>query len=111
MTSQAPHGGSHEAGAPDAIFQIASGFMAAKHLFVANELGIFAALADGSAPLDALAERVDVVPTRLRVVADAMVAVGLLERVDDQYHNSRVAATFLTGTTPADLRPFLRFWN
>ena len=49
MTSQAPHGGSHEAVAPDAIFQIASGFMAAKHLFVANELGIFAALADGFA--------------------------------------------------------------
>jgi hypothetical protein len=27
--------------APDLIFHIASGFMAAKHLFVANEIGIF----------------------------------------------------------------------
>jgi len=26
---------------PDVLFQIASGFMAAKHLFVANEIGLF----------------------------------------------------------------------
>ena len=34
---------------PDDIFQIASGFMAAKHLFVANEVGLFVQLAEGSA--------------------------------------------------------------
>jgi hypothetical protein len=27
---------------PDLIFQVANGFMAAKHLFVANEIGLFA---------------------------------------------------------------------
>jgi hypothetical protein len=32
---------------PELIFQIASGFMAAKHLFVANEVGLFEQLADG----------------------------------------------------------------
>ena len=37
---------------PDSIFQIASGFMAAKHLFVANEVGLFAQLAEGAATLD-----------------------------------------------------------
>jgi hypothetical protein len=41
---------------PEPIFQVASGFMAAKHLFIANEIGLFAALADGPAPLDRLAE-------------------------------------------------------
>src|SRR5262245_48606033 len=34
---------------PDLLFQIASGFMAAKHLFIANEVGLFAHLADGPA--------------------------------------------------------------
>jgi hypothetical protein len=36
---------------PDLIFQVASGFMAAKHLFVANEIGIFEHLRAGSATL------------------------------------------------------------
>jgi SAM-dependent methyltransferase len=38
-----------------------------------------------------------------------MVALGLLERDGDAYRNSEVAATFLAGRTPADLRPALRF--
>ena len=42
---------------PDSIFQIASGFMAAKHLFVANEVGLFTQLAEGSATLDDLTQR------------------------------------------------------
>jgi SAM-dependent methyltransferase len=40
-----------------------------------------------------------------------MVALGLLERVGDLYRNDPVAATFLAGGGPADLRPFLRFWD
>ena len=37
---------------PDAIFQVAMGFMASKHLFVANEVGLFRALGAGPATLD-----------------------------------------------------------
>jgi cyclopropane fatty-acyl-phospholipid synthase-like methyltransferase len=39
------------------------------------------------------------------------VAIGLLERHGDRYANSPVAAAFLSGATPADLRPLLRFWD
>src|SRR5918994_2065513 len=42
---------------PDLIFQVANGFMAAKHLFVANEIGLFEALGDAPATLDDLAHR------------------------------------------------------
>ncbi|MBO0735675.1 MAG: hypothetical protein J2P48_03785 [Alphaproteobacteria bacterium] len=34
---------------PDPIMRIAIGFMAAKHLFVANEIGLFTGLAQGPA--------------------------------------------------------------
>ena len=34
---------------PDPIMRIAMGFMAAKHLFVANEIGLFTGLAQGPA--------------------------------------------------------------
>src|SRR3954452_18479664 len=78
--------------APDPIFQIASGFMAAKHLFVANEVGLFAALAPGPRRLDERAAQTGVAQHRVRVLADAMVALGLLDPHADQYRNGPVAA-------------------
>lgn len=96
---------------PEPIFEVASGFMAAKHLFVANEVRLFEQLADGPATLDDLAGRTGVARNRLRILADAMVVLGFVERHGDSYRNAPMAATFLSGGTPADLRPFLRFWN
>jgi hypothetical protein len=55
---------------PDSIFQIASGFMAAKHLFVANEVGLFEKLAEGAAPLDDLAPRLGLPRRTTRMVVD-----------------------------------------
>ena len=97
--------------APDPIFQVASGFMAAKHLFTANEIVLFERLADGPATLDDLAQAVGIPRRTTRIVADAMVVLGFLEREQDRYLNSPAAATYLSGSTPADLRPFLRFWD
>jgi len=54
---------------PDGIFEVLMGFMASKHLFVANEIGLFTALADGSATLEQLAERVGVPQRTLRNIA------------------------------------------
>jgi hypothetical protein len=96
---------------PERIFQLATGFMAAKHLFIANEIGLFAALADGPASLDAIVAATGIARPRVRILADAMVTVGLLERNGDDYRNGPVAAAFLSGRGQADLRPFLRFWN
>jgi hypothetical protein len=96
---------------PEPIIQLAQGFMAAKHLFAANEIGLFVALADGPASLDYLADRTGIARPRVRILADALVSLGLVERQGDQYQNGPVAAAFLSGTGPADFRPFLRFWN
>lgn len=96
---------------PEPIMRLASGFMAAKHLFAANELGLFEALAEGPTTIDGLAARTGLTVRAARISADAMVALGLLERDGDHYRNGAEAAAFLAGTTPADLRPFLRFWD
>jgi ubiquinone/menaquinone biosynthesis C-methylase UbiE len=91
--------------------QLASGFMTAKHLFAASELGLFEALADSPASLDALAARTGLTRRAARISADAMVALGLLERQNGIYRNGPAAAAFLADPGPADLRPFLRFWD
>jgi SAM-dependent methyltransferase len=96
---------------PDGIFQIAAGFMAAKHLFVAAEIDLFAQLAGGSATLDDLSARTGIPRRTVRISADAMVALGLVERSGDEYRNAPAASAFLSGQGPADLRPIMRFWN
>lgn len=107
--------GEDQQGAPeisaDGILQLASGFMAAKHLFVANEIGLFAHLAAGPATLDELARRADIPGRTARIAVDAMVALGLIVRSGEQYRNTPAVAAFLSGQGPADLRPILRFWN
>jgi SAM-dependent methyltransferase len=102
---------SNQTVSPESIMRIASGFMAAKHLFAASQLGLFEALAESPATLEALAARIGLTSRAARISADAMVALGLLERHGDSYRNGETAATFLAGRTPADLRPFLRFWD
>jgi SAM-dependent methyltransferase len=96
---------------PEPIVRIALGFMAAKHLFAASELGLFEALAGSPATVDALAARIGLTRRTARISADAMVALGLLERDGDQYQNGPAAASFLAGQASADLRPLLRFWD
>jgi SAM-dependent methyltransferase len=96
---------------PATIMQLASGFMAAKHLFAANELGLFEALADSPANLDALAARTGLTRRAARISADAMVALGLLEFQDGTYRNGEAATRFLASPGPGDLRPFLKFWD
>jgi SAM-dependent methyltransferase len=117
MTTNAPAATTPVTGSPTAdpnpaaIMQLASGFMAAKHLFAANELGLFEALADAPATLDALAARTGLTRRAARISADAMVALGMLEVQDGTYRNGTAAARFLSGPGPADLRPFLWFWD
>jgi hypothetical protein len=96
---------------PEAIMAVATGFMAAKHLFVASEIGLFSALADGPLLLGELAERTGVPRASVRILANAMAALGFVARQGDRYRNQPVAQIYLAGQTPADLRPGLRFFD
>jgi hypothetical protein len=96
---------------PEPLFRVASGFMAAKHLFAAAELGLFTALAGGPASRDELANRLGLPARTTRIAADAMVALGFLERDGGAYRNGAIASAFLSGQGPVDLSPFLRFWD
>jgi ubiquinone/menaquinone biosynthesis C-methylase UbiE len=94
---------------PEPILKIATGFMAAKHLFAASELGLFEALADGPVALEALAKHMAVPPRTAAIVAAAMVSLGLIHEDGSLYRNSEAAEAFLAGKAETGLRPFLRF--
>ncbi len=96
---------------PEPIMRIALGFMASKHLFAANDLGLFEALAAEPGTLPELAEKTGVPSRTLGIIAAAMVGLGLLVQEDNRYRNSEAAATFLAGRPGPDLRPALRFFD
>jgi len=96
---------------PEPIIQVASGYMAAKQLFVAVEIGLFETLAEGAATIDELGQRTNIPRRTLRIITDAMVALGLLERTGDHYRNGVTTAAFLSGSGGPDLRAFLRLLN
>lgn len=98
-----------EAPDPAPVIRLLGGFRAAKFLMAATELGLFEALADAPANLGELADRTGLTRRAARICADAMVAVGLIEREGDTYRNSAAAAAYLAGTGEEDLRPFVRF--
>lgn len=91
MASQSSSGSS-QAG-PDArpLFDIATGFMRAKHMFIASELGVFETLGEGPATLEQLAAKLRISVRTTRIVVDAVTALGLLERNGDEYRNSELA--------------------
>jgi SAM-dependent methyltransferase len=96
---------------PDALLLIAAGFMSAKFLMVACEIGLFAQLGKGPATLDELAAALNIPRRPLRIVADAMRAEGLLRHDGERYENSVEADLYLTGKTPIDFRPGFRMYD
>jgi hypothetical protein len=84
---------------------------AAKHLFTASALGLFAQLGGGPLPLAQLAERCGIPARSARILADAMVALGFLDKADAGYANRPAARSFLAGDPGEGLRPFLSFWD
>lgn len=96
---------------PEAITTVATGFMAAKHLFTASALGLFAQLGGGPLPLAQLAGRCGIPARSARILADAMVALGFLDKAEERYANRPVAQSFLAGHPEEGLRPFLAFWD
>lgn len=97
---------------PEAILDIAIGFMGAKQLFAASRVGLFSALANGPLSLDELTTATSVPAQQLRILADSMAAQGLLTRTDGSYALTPDAAAYLTADGAGiDLTAFLSFLN
>ncbi|WP_326558434.1 methyltransferase [Micromonospora sp. NBC_01796] len=96
---------------PVRITGVASGFMTAKALFVAAEVGLFAAVPAEGASARTIAERCELPERSARALADLMVAAGLLEHDGRHYRNAPDAEAFLAGRGPLDLRAMLRYWD
>lgn len=86
---------------PERIFQLGLGFWGSKVLLSAVELGVFTELANGPATLDLLRERLGLNTRGTRDFFDALVSLGMLERVDGSYWNTPETDLFLDRNKPS----------
>lgn len=77
---------------------LSSGHVAARALQTAVKLGLFDKLAEAEATAAALAQRLSCEPRALALLANALVALELLEKRDDRYALAPVARRFLVGS-------------
>ncbi|HWR51622.1 MAG TPA: methyltransferase [Bryobacteraceae bacterium] len=96
---------------PDGIMQTALGFMAAKTLLSAVELGLFTELAKGPRDGNTLAESLGLHSRASRDFLDALVATGLLHREDGVYSNSTEADAFLDKNKPTYIGGIIEMAN
>lgn len=80
---------------PEYILSVGTGFMAAKTLLSAVELGVFTQLAIRPGTLAELETRLGLHPRASRDFLDALVALGFLDRSDGVYANTPPAAYYL----------------
>ncbi len=105
--------GSHAAAAvtPDKIMQIGLGFWGSKTLLSAVELGVFTYLAQGPLSGDELAQASGLHPRSSRDFLDALVALGMLNRHDGRYFNTRESNIFLDKNKPSYIGGMLEMAN
>jgi len=96
---------------PEKIMQIGMGFMAAKTLLSAVEMGLFTELARGPEELEAVQARLGLHPRSARDFLDTLVALGFLERREGKYSNTKDTDLFLDKKKPSYIGGILEMAN
>lgn len=92
----------------DRLLETARGFQAACVITAAADLDLFTAIEDGSATAVVIARRVNADPRAAEVLLDALVALGLLAKQDDNYRVPQDIAELLTEDSPTNILPGVR---
>src|SRR5437763_13995154 len=92
---------------PERLFELGFAYWGSKTLLSAVELGVFTELARGPLDAEALRQRLGLHPRSARDFFDALVALGLLQREGDQYHNTPETDLFLDRAKPSYCGGFL----
>ena len=85
---------------PEAIMQLGLGFWGSKALLSAVELGVFTSLAGGRRTGEKLIEELGLQRRGTIDWLDALVSLGMLERIDDEYANTPATDLFLDRNKP-----------
>jgi hypothetical protein len=96
---------------PGAILSLGTAFWGSKTLLSAVELGVFSVLAVGPLPAGPLAEKLGLHKRGAVDFFDALVALGMLDRVDGAYANAPATDLFLDQAKPSYIGGVLEMAN
>src|SRR6266487_1968858 len=96
---------------PESILELGLGFWGSKTLLSAVELGLFTHLANGPRDAKTVAMELELHPKSVRDFLDALVSLGMLERVGDEYRNSAATDVFLDRNKPSYVGGLLEMAN
>lgn len=88
--------------------QLASGYRASQLLFTAVRLGLFESLGRRSMPVAQLAAKLAANPRAVRILCDALLSLGLLDKTGERYANAALAREYLLARAPKSQVALLR---
>lgn len=88
---------------PSGIMALSTAYWGSQTLLTANRLKLFDALVDDSLSASELATKLDADVRVVELLANACVALGLCEKIQDRYSNSPASSMFLSSSSPASL--------
>ena len=94
---------------PDLIFEMLFGYQRTAALRAAIELDLFRATGEGPGDVGSIARRSGASERGIRILCDFLTVSGLLEKTEDRYRNTEVAAIFLDPRSPACVAATARF--
>jgi hypothetical protein len=96
---------------PEPVMQLGTAFWASKTLLSAIELDVFSVLATGPRDRAALVKDLGLHERSARDFLDALVALGMLDRDGDEYHNTPTTNVFLDRAKPSYIGGMLEMLN
>ena len=91
------------------LMQLTLGYWRSQVLFAATSLGLFEALASGTTTAESAAARCGTAPDHTGRLLNACVALQLVERVEEGYRNTPLAARFLAEGSDQYLGNWVKF--
>ncbi len=108
---QGDHQGTTAPVDPTRIIQLSTAYWGSQTLLTANRLGVFDILAAGAISSVAVAERLQLDPRMTEIFLNACVGLGLCEKANDEYSNSKAANVFLVSSSPASMGNSMSFMD
>jgi acetylserotonin O-methyltransferase len=91
------------------VLELIGAFRRSKAMFTAVRLGVFDELENQPQASEALAAKLDLNASALSRLLDACVALGLLHRADDSYHNASISSRYLVASSPDTLAGYVAY--
>lgn len=96
---------------PSRIMALSTAFWGSQTLITANRLGIFDVLAGGALGSAEVATRLQLDPRMTELFLNACVGLGLCEKDDNRFANSRASSVFLVSGSPAAMGNSISFMD